>query len=87
MDTQTTYIIPFKKQRITVPIYDLSFGGGGALMVKRKIITIRGVVYGNVNTPCTEMTQVEYNPAVGCLNQIMAAINRVGFKAGEASFT
>ncbi len=46
MDTQTTYIKPFKKQRITLPIYDLCWGGGGVLMVERTIIEIPGVVYG-----------------------------------------
>ncbi len=86
MDTRTTYIIPFRNQRITLPIYDLCRGGGGALMVESTLIKIPGVVYGYVNTG-TEMACVEYNPAVCCLNQIIAAINRAGFEAGEATST
>lgn len=85
MDTQTTYITAFRKQRITLPIYDLSCGGGGALMVERAIIKIPGVVHVYVN-PCTEMAYVEFNPTVCCPNQIVAAIKRAGFEAGEASF-
>lgn len=85
MDTQTTCISTFRKQRITLPIYDLSCGGGGALMVERAILKVSGVVYGIVN-PCTEMVYVEFNPTVCCPNQIVAAIKRAGFEVGEARF-
>lgn len=73
-----------KTRRITLAIYGLSCGGGGALTVERSLAKVPGVVqaYGN---PATEMAYVEYDPAVTGPDQLISAVERVGFRAGEPS--
>ncbi|MBI3962133.1 MAG: heavy-metal-associated domain-containing protein [Deinococcus sp.] len=73
-----------KTQRVTLPIYGLSCGGGGALTVERALAKVPGVVQVYVN-PATEMAYVEYNPTLSGPEQLMAAVERAGFQAGEPS--
>lgn len=71
-----------KTRRVTFSIYGLACGGGGALTVERSLARVPGVVraYGN---PATEMAYVEYDPEVTDPIQLIAAVERAGFRAGE----
>ena len=71
--------------RLTMAIYGLSCGGGGALAVERALAKLPGVVRVYVN-PATEMAYVEYDPARLRWEQLVAAVEAVGFRAGEPSF-
>lgn len=64
--------------RITLPIYNLSCGGGGSLTVERILVKSAGVVYAYVN-PATEMAYIEYDPARTDREQLTAIIERAGF--------
>ncbi len=71
-------------QRITLPIYDLCCGGGGALTVERALSQVPGVlrVYAN---PATETAYIDYDPTVTDLPQLIAAIESAGYRAGAPS--
>ena len=73
-----------KNQRITLPIEDLSCGGGGVLIVERVLARTAGVVYVYVN-PATEMAYVEYDPALVDPNRLTQAVEHAGFRAGAPS--
>ncbi len=73
-----------KNQRITLPINDLSCGGGGVLIVERALARAPGVVYVYVN-PATEMAYVEYDPALVDPNRLTQAVEHAGFRAGVPS--
>jgi copper chaperone CopZ len=68
-----------KTQRITLPIDDLSCGGGGALIVERALARTPGVVYVYVN-PATEMAYIEYDP-----DRLVKVVEHAGFRAGAPS--
>lgn len=68
--------------RLTIPIYGLSCGGGGALTVERALAKLPGVVRAYVN-PAMEMAYVECDPARLDKRQLDAAVEGVGFRAGE----
>jgi len=70
-----------KTQRITLPIYNLSCGGGGALTVERALARTTGVIHAYVN-PATEMAYVEYDPTQIDPEFLVAAVERAGFRAG-----
>ena len=70
--------------RVTLPIFGLGCGGGGALTIERCLGKTPGVRRAYVN-PFTEMAYVEYDPGLVCPRQLSDAIERVGFRAGEAS--
>lgn len=71
-------------RRVTLPIYGLACGGGGALTVERALARVPGVERTYVN-PLTEMAYVEYDPAVAQPAQLVAAVKGVGLRAGEPS--
>lgn len=68
--------------RLTIAIYGLGCGGGGALTVERALAKLPGVVRVHIN-PATEMAYVEYDSARLRWEQVAAAIEAVGFRAGE----
>ena len=71
-----------KKQHVTLPIDDLSCGGGGALIVERALAHTPGVTQAYVN-PATEMAYIEYDTAVSNLARLVEAVRHAGFRAGE----
>jgi copper chaperone CopZ len=71
-------------QRITVPIEELSCGGGGSLLVERALTRVSGVVYAYVN-PATEMAYIEYDPTRTDQARLMQAVVRAGFRVGVPS--
>ena len=73
-----------KTQRITLPIDDLSCGGGGALIVERALALTPGVVYVYIN-PATEMAYIEYDPALSDPDRLVKVVEHAGFHAGAPS--
>lgn len=73
-----------KNQRITLPIFDLSCGGGGVLIVERALARTAGVVYVYVN-PATEMAYVEYDPVQVDPGRLAQVVEHAGFRAGVPS--
>ncbi len=70
--------------RLTMAIYGLACGGGGALTVERALAKLPGVSRVYVN-PATEMAYVEYDPERLSWEQLVAAVESAGFRAGEPS--
>jgi copper chaperone CopZ len=70
-----------KNQRITLPIDDLSCGGGGVLIVERALARVSGVVYVYVN-PATEMAYIEYDPTLSDPDRLVKVVEHAGFRAG-----
>ena len=65
-------------QHVTLPIYNLSCGGGGSLTLERVLVRTPGVVDAYVN-PATEMAYITYDPDRCNPEQLGAAIKRAGF--------
>jgi copper chaperone CopZ len=72
-----------KTQRFTLPIYDLSCGGG-SLAIERALACTPGVVYVYVN-PATEMAYVEYDPAQATPDRLVTVVEHAGFRVGVPS--
>jgi Cu+-exporting ATPase len=67
-----------KNQHITLPIYNLSCGGGGSLTIERVLARTSGVVEVYVN-PATEMAYITYDPEQSSPEQLAIVIKRAGF--------
>lgn len=70
-----------KTRRVTLPIDDLSYGGGGALILERALAQTSGVVYVYVS-PATEMTYIVYDPSLTDPNHLIQVVEHSGFHAG-----
>lgn len=68
--------------RVTIPVLGFSCGGGGALAAERALTRLPGVVRVYVN-PATEMAYVEFDVALATPQRLVAALEGVGFRAGE----
>lgn len=73
-----------KTQRVTVPLYNLSCGGGGVLIIERALARVPGVVRVYAN-PATEMAYIEYDPEQATPDRFVQAITQAGFHAGAPS--
>jgi Cu+-exporting ATPase len=67
---------------MTLSIRGLSCGGGGALTVERALEKVSGVGQAYVN-PATEMAYIEYDADLTGTQHLIAAVERLGFGAGE----
>lgn len=65
-------------ERITIPVYNLSCAGGGALTVEQALRRAPGVAHAYVN-PATEMAYVDYDPALVNSQQLRNVIDDVGY--------
>ncbi len=70
-------------QRITMPIYDLGCGGGGALMIERAVSRTPGVLSAYVN-PALEMAYITFDPVRCTADQVGAVVAACGFRTGSA---
>lgn len=68
--------------RVTMAVYGLTCGGGGSLAVERTLTGLPGVVRAYVN-PATEMAYVEYKDGAAEPGDLVEAVERAGFQAGE----
>ncbi len=80
----TATATPVRQQRVTLPIYGLGCGGGGALTIERALARTGGVLRAYVN-PATETAYVEFDPSRTSTDRLIAVIRDLGFRAGEPS--
>jgi copper chaperone CopZ len=71
-------------QHVAIALDGLSCAGGGVLMIERELKKVPGVghVYAN---PATEMAYLDYDPMRATPIQLIKAVERAGFRAGELS--
>lgn len=78
MSVQSSVKTPRKFQYATLPVYNLSCGGGGALTIERVLSHSSGVMQVYVN-PATEMAYIEYDPLQSDPDKLATAIECAGF--------
>lgn len=78
MNVQLQTGITTKTKHITLPIYNLSCGGGGVLVIERILSRTPGVIEVYAN-PATEMAYIEYDPTMSTSEQLAAVIVQAGF--------
>lgn len=72
-------------QRVTLPLYNLSCGGGGVLLIERSLVRTPGVVRAYAN-PATEMAYIVYDPEQVTLAHLVKVIEQAGFRTGTPSW-
>ena len=73
-----------KTQRITLPINDLSNGGGGAFIIEHALVHTPGVVHVYVNSSI-EMAYIEFDPTLSDPESLVKVVERAGFRVGVPS--
>lgn len=73
------------RQRVTIPVFQLGCGGGGALTIERALARLPGVVRIYVN-PATEMAYLEVDSSLITLEGVKATVEQLGFRAGDVTF-
>ena len=68
-------------QRVSIPVYGLACGGGGALMVERMLKRIPGTTEVYVN-PATQEAYVEFDADRVTVEDLCQGIRRCGFRPG-----
>jgi P-type Cu+ transporter len=66
---------------VTLEIFGLACAGDGAPTIERALRSLRGVVHAYVNL-ATETAYVEYDAAMVSPDDLVAVVERVGFRAG-----
>ncbi|MGD9889737.1 MAG: heavy-metal-associated domain-containing protein [Dehalococcoidia bacterium] len=69
-------------ERLMMPIYGLSRGCGGALSIEHALARVPGVSRAFVN-PATEVAYIECDDEATNRIDLVTAVNRAGFRAGE----
>ena len=71
-----------RTQSIAVPVYDLGCGGGSALSIEGSLAKCPGVtkIYAN---PAAEAVYVDYDPTLVSANEVIAAVETLGFRTGQ----
>ena len=69
------------KERVTIPISGFAFGGAGCQSAEHALARIAGVIRVYVN-PDTEMAYGEFDLDLATPQQLVAALEAVGFRAG-----
>jgi hypothetical protein len=64
--------------RVTLPLYNLGYGGGEALTIERAIARLPGVSEVYINR-LTEMVYVVYDPVLTDTERLRAELNRLGY--------
>ena len=80
MDTQTS---SNRVERLTLPIAGLECGSGGAQSIERALTRLPGVKRAYVN-PATEMLYVEIDPERCTRSDLVAAVERAGYRVETA---
>ena len=71
-----------RTQSIAVPVYDLGCGGAAALTIERALAKLPGVAKFYAN-PATEAVYVDYDPTLVSPNEIITAVEALGFRPGQ----
>ncbi|HEY6411027.1 MAG TPA: heavy metal-associated domain-containing protein [Ktedonobacteraceae bacterium] len=71
-----------KTKRVTLAIEDLSYGGGGVLIVEHALAVTPGVVRVYVNA-AIEMAYIEFDPVLSDLDSLVKVVEDAGFHAGK----
>ena len=72
-------------QRVSIPVYGLACGGGGALTVENSLRRIPGTIEVYVN-PATQDAYVEFDADRVTVEDLCKGIRRCGFRPGLPAF-